>query len=229
LVVTLHSLPDSFIICFVNQALTSKRKTESQNELYSPISFQLIVLNMSAQTKPSRISQRYSSDTQFAVPMSVFNQDLLKLEKSGSSSGHKSSTPGIRRSGSRSSKRAVSHIFLRPCECSLPFWQRQYVHNFPVQSQERYPFLSSIKGSYLLLQSSSLMTALPRVVSDGHRLTQPYSRATTEQSPRTLLPSLILHPVFQRYISVQGRAWVRYRLVVLAKVRYTSSVENSRA
>jgi hypothetical protein len=42
--------------------------------------------------------------------MSVFNQDLLKHDKFPAQNGHRSLTPGVKTSGSRSSKRKVYSI-----------------------------------------------------------------------------------------------------------------------
>jgi len=65
---------------------------------------------MSAQAKPARASQRHSTGSQLDVPMSVFNQDLLKFDKITSENSHKPSSSRVNTNESRSSKRAVGHI-----------------------------------------------------------------------------------------------------------------------
>jgi hypothetical protein len=63
---------------------------------------------MSPHAKPSMASQRHSAGTQFDVPMSAFNANLL--DRTRTSSDRRSSTPGLRRSGSRTSRRTVCQL-----------------------------------------------------------------------------------------------------------------------
>jgi len=94
--------PLSYLNCIIHllrppsEFISSRASSSGPSEPSLRTTSLTLIFSMSTQEKPARALQRYCVGD---VPMSVFNPDILRLDKHSSPKGHRISTPGVRTKG----------------------------------------------------------------------------------------------------------------------------------